>query len=52
MILSETRLDAFGPFLHSSFLSQVTMGCDPVLSQGAFGVREWEGANPCFLKSR
>ena len=41
MILSVTRLDAFGPLYTTLFISQVTTGYDPAfILKGAFGVRE------------
>jgi hypothetical protein len=51
MILSATRPDAFGPLCKALSISQVTTGYDPTfISAGAFGVHEWEGANPCFFE--
>ena len=39
--LSVTETRRLWPLLRSSFLSQVTTDCDPVLTlKGAFGVRE------------
>jgi hypothetical protein len=53
MIPSVTELGAFGPSYTALFISQVTTGCDPMLTlNGAFGARRYEGADPCFLKSR
>jgi hypothetical protein len=53
MIPSVTELGAFGPSYTTLFISQVTTGCDLVLTlNGAFGARGYEGADICFLKLR
>jgi hypothetical protein len=47
MISSVTELSAFGPSCIALFVSQVTMGYDPVLTlKGIFDVRGYEGADP------
>jgi hypothetical protein len=53
MISSVTQLSAFGPSCITLFISQVTTGYDPMLTpKGVFGIRGYEGVDPCFLKSR
>jgi hypothetical protein len=53
MISSVAELGAFGPSCTTLFVSQVTTDYDLVLTpKGVFGVRGYEGVDPCFLKSR
>jgi hypothetical protein len=53
MIPSVTELGAFGPSYTALLVSQVTTGCDLMLTlNGAFDARGYEGADPCFLKSQ
>jgi hypothetical protein len=53
MISSVTELGAFGPSCTAFSVSQVTTDYDPVFTpKGVFGIRGYEGVDPCFLKSR